>query len=307
MHPTAMTSAPMLVIHVCEPARSLPLSVARAQAYEVAGPLTGWHLLPTDTEPSYSFHIGKRAVVLVGARSSDITQWLRSKWAVIADGVWSHDPADITEVVALAHELGQVLLEGDELLHAPVLAGALTEAAEIGAITSCEFRSVHPQGSVTEAELRSLHAPSVLMRALLCLKVLWPRELSDGAIWEAVTKAGSAGQAAQITVVGKIPPTSLSPSSRIHVTISTHRGRSVIQDLQFSSATKVVRADVLPTPSLEVNGEPVRLPEPTHIPAQLEWFGMVSMLQLMLRAVRERTQPLTSPSLLATAAEILSK
>jgi hypothetical protein len=299
----------VLAIHVSESARSRPLSVARAQAYAASAALTGWRILPEDTEPSQPFHLGERAVVLIGAHSSDITKWLKCKWAVIADGIWSQDPSEITEVVAFAHEVGQVLLQGDELLHAPVLAGALTEASEIGAISSCEFRSMHPHGSVTEAELRSLHAPSALMRAVLCLKVLWPRDLSDVTIWETQITAGSANQGAQVSVRGKIPSTSPSPSpsSRIQVSISTHRGRSVIQDLQFSSAAKVVRAEVLPTPSLEVNGETVRLPEASHSPAQLEWFGMVSMLQLMRRAVRERTQPLTSPSLLATAVDILSR
>jgi hypothetical protein len=296
----------MLAIQVSEPARSRALSLARAQAYAAAGPLADWQLLPEDLEPSYASNIGERAVVLIGAHPAEIAAWLNAQWAVIADGIWSTDPTDIFEVVNLAQRVGQPLIQGDELLHAPVLAGALTEAAEIGAITSCEFRSVHPRDAVVGDELLQLHAPSVVMRALLCLKMLWPTDLGATTNWDALDSTDSRSRGAPITIRGTIAPTSVSPQSRIHVSASTHQGRSVIQDLQFSSATGVVRAELLPTPRLEINGEPVSLPEATHSPAQLEWFGMISMLNLMRRAVTERTQPLTSPNLLATALQILA-
>jgi hypothetical protein len=300
-----MDSSARLVIRVCEPALALPLSQARAQAYTAAAPLARWELLPKETEPSDASHSAQRAVVLIGADSSEVTRWLRTKWAVIADGIWSEDPAEITEVVNLARAMGQPLVQGDELLHAPVLAGAITEASEIGAITSCEFRGVYPRDWVSDFELLHIHAPSVVMRGLLCLEMLLPPHLRAAMIWDPLNLMQSVGREAQATVRGEIPSTADTPSTRIQMSIATHRGNSVIQDLQFSSATGVVRAELMPTPHLEINGEPIILPEATHTPAQLEWFGMMPMLDLLRRAVRERTQPLTGPSLLAAALQIL--
>jgi hypothetical protein len=300
-----MDSPPLLVVKVCEPAASLPLSIARAQAYAAAGALVGWRLLPDVAEPSDAAQMAERAVVLIGADSSQILQWINAKWAVIADGIWSEDPAQITQVVDLSRRVAVPFLQGDELLHAPVLAGAITEASEIGPITSGEIRGVHPRDAVSDQELLGLHAPSLLMRALLCLNLLWPAPASTSTDWT-LRKSGMAmSEGTRVEVRGSVPAIGGAPSAKIDVSISTHRGRSVIQDLQFSSTTGVVRAEVMPIPALEVNGSPVTLPEAAHSPAQLEMFGMIPMLQLMRRAVHERTQPLTSPSLLATALQIL--
>jgi hypothetical protein len=306
-----MSEDPLLVIEIAEPARARPLSVARSQAYAAAAAATNWRVLTERCEPTDPVDTDRRAVVLIGAHSSEITRWLKAKWGVIADGVWSSDPAEIREVVALAQQLGQPLLQGDELLYAPVLSGALTEASEIGAITSVEVRSMHPREVLTTSDLRMVHGPSAMMRLLLSLKVLRLGQETDVAtalsmVWDQIERPEAAGPDTRHVGRMLLPGASTIPPTRLQIVISSHRGQSVIQDLQFSSATAVVRADLMPMPHLEVNGETVVLPEATSSPAQLEWFGMTPMLQLMWRAVMERTQPLTSPSLLADALRLIS-
>jgi hypothetical protein len=317
-------SAPSLLIAVSASARTQPLSIARAQAYEAAAPLAGWEVRTVEhlSDEHLSVEHGKlsqlpsadraSAVVLIGATPSEISEWLRSGYGVIADGVWTHDPEVADAVGRIAAEHRQPLLQGAELLHAPVFAGALTEAREIGDITSFETRGLYPSGSHPQHNLLETQGPQVLMRALLSLQMLAPApceilwdtaQLRDPNQRDRAQGGSSQSGAPQFTASwrGRILHGSSAVPGRINVVLGTHSGSSMIHDVQVSSTSGVVRAELMPTPSIEVNGEPIQIPPAEHTPAQLEWFGMISMLELMGRAVTQRSQPVTGPGVFAEA------
>lgn len=66
---------------------------------------------------------------------------------------------------------------------------------------------------------------------------------------------------------------------RAHVVASWDGPESGVWDLQASSRTAVLRADMRPDISLELNGDPVRLPPTAAKIPQLEQFGYVEQLR----------------------------
>jgi hypothetical protein len=290
-----------LTIRVAPSARARPLSIARAQAYEAAARLAGWRVQPLDLETPVREGLGNDitdAAVLIGATASEISDWLSAGHGVIADGNWSEDPDEVDEVARIAHQNRQPLVHGDELLHAPVFAGALTEAAEIGQLSSFETRGLHPFNSHTERNVITSLAPPVLMRALLSMRIL---DNTTQITWDSALITDQGGSGTTATWRGGVFNSAGVRTTRLSVVVGSHRGRSTIHDLQMSSSSGVVRAELMPTPSIESNGEPVLIPPATHSPAQLEWFGMISMLSLLRRAVVQRVQPLTGVGLFAEA------
>ncbi len=304
-----MTRQPLLRIQISEKARQSPLSLARAQAYEAAAPAAGWQLLLSGHDPTPEKSAD--AVVAIGAQAMEIHRLLVNGHGVLADGIWSREPAEVNMVAQAAIRYQQPIIHGDELLHAPVLSGALTEASEIGPITSCEARGLHPHhgGVISQPELLA-YAPPVIMRALLSMQVLSSMPLK--AQWKGPEISAQSGNGLRATWRAKVTSNQAQTPSRLSVVVATHTGNSVIQDLQISSATGVVRAELMPAPRLDINGEPIHItqsdpltgPGSHAVPPQLEWFGMIPMLQLLRRATVQRTQPLTGPALFAEALRI---
>jgi hypothetical protein len=301
-----MSQRPFLRIHISETARQSPLSLARAQAYEAAAPVSGWEVIPSDHELDFG-RGAPEAVVVIGAPVTEIHDLLVNGHGVLADGIWSDDPAEVEKIVQVAAQHRQPLQQGDELLHAPVLSGALTEACGIGRITTCESRGLRPHhgGPISRQELMT-SAPTVIMRALLLVQVLLPAPVTID--WDAAQISELPRNGLRATWRAKVSNNQGQSPVLLNVVVATHTGNSVIQDLQVSSATGVVRAELMPTPRLEVNGDPVHITQSDPaaqttppVPSQLEWFGMVPMLQLFRRATVQRTQPLTGPALLARA------
>lgn len=69
---------------------------------------------------------------------------------------------------------------------------------------------------------------------------------------------------------------------RAHVMASWDGPESGVWDLQASSRTAVLRADLRPDVGLELNGDPVRLPPITAKIPQLEQFGYVEQLRTVV-------------------------
>jgi hypothetical protein len=66
---------------------------------------------------------------------------------------------------------------------------------------------------------------------------------------------------------------------------------SPLWDLQAASSEGVVRAELLPHPTLEVNGDPVPLPAPSAEPPELEQYGYLGQLDLLVRDVARGEPP----------------
>ncbi len=75
--------------------------------------------------------------------------------------------------------------------------------------------------------------------------------------------------------------------------VSSWRGGEVPEwSAQAASATGVVRAELLPTPLLERNGDVLTLPTVTAPIPQLEQYGYVGQLEAFLAAFAGATPPL---------------
>ena len=75
--------------------------------------------------------------------------------------------------------------------------------------------------------------------------------------------------------------------------VSSWRGGEVPEwSAQAASATGVVRAELLPTPLLERNGDAVALPPPTASVPQLEQYGYVGQLEAFVAAFASGGRPL---------------
>lgn len=296
-----MTQRPILGIVACGASPHRPLVVARAQAFAASAPAAGWDLLAIDVPGDHGTDLeGAHAVILIDPTPEDVAMHLAHGRAVLLDGANSLTPFEAQNLADRAATHRQPLMIGDELLHADALAAALSAATEIGPLTRIESRILHPTGRPAPTRLAEWNERALpgLFRLLLALRRLCP----DGAspIWERVHRSQRSGLL-QISIHGRVPGT---PDTRITVIVGEQAGRSVIQDIQIVSATAVVRSELMPDVHLEVNGTTRTLASPTHSPAQLEVFGMIPMLDLLRRAVIQRTQPLTGPAVLAEALRV---
>ena len=83
---------------------------------------------------------------------------------------------------------------------------------------------------------------------------------------------------------------------RAHVVASYRGGDGPQWDAQAASSTGVVRAELLPAPSLEVNGEPVRIVSPTSDVPALEHYGYRGEWAAFLDDLRSKHRPLMDAS-----------
>lgn len=296
-----MTPRPILGISACGTSARRPLTVARTQAFAASAQAAGWDLVGAHPTDDHCADLeGAQAVILIDPTPEDVAAQLAHNRAALLDGAHSLTPSQAQQIIELAATHRQPVMIGDELLSSDVLAAALSAATQIGPLTSLETRLVHPTGRPAPASCAEWNERClpVLVRLLLALRRL--RTDSASPIWERVQTSQQSGHL-QISLHGRLPG---SPATRVTALVGEHAGRSVIHDIQLVSATGVVRAELMPDVHLEVNGDTRALAAPTHSPAQLEIFGMIPMLDLLRRAVLQRTQPLSGPTLLKEALEL---
>jgi hypothetical protein len=77
------------------------------------------------------------------------------------------------------------------------------------------------------------------------------------------------------------------------VVSSWQAGPQPLWDAQAASPTAVLRAEVLPEPWLERDGEPIALPAPTASVAAIEQYGYVAQLRALVNAMSTGRRPQT--------------
>lgn len=151
---------------------------------------------------------------------------------------------------------GRRVLYGENLLHAPVVREFLNVVGTLGTPTHLEVRAM--QGAPTWGEFTT-------------------EEWGGGALFDlgahplavalAAAEASGAGDAVSVSAEMRGGPSHRSDEHaevvvqfasglRAHVMTSWQAGPAPVWDAQMSSDTGVVRAEILPVPSLERNGEP---------------------------------------------------
>lgn len=182
---------------------------------------------------------------------------------------------------ALVDRGGRVLY-GEHLAHSPVIDALRTSTTSIGAIRHVEIRLLSPRpdwGTYLDpagggGALFHLGAHGIAL-ALLVLPDDRPvslRAAVDAASGLAVDDRAEVLLRFASGAVARVEVDWRSPSS--------------LWDVQVSSDTDVVRADLLPTADLEHNGDPVALPPCHHdVDPHLELLGHVAQLQALARVV----------------------
>lgn len=211
--------------------------------------------------------------------AADAIDLLDRGYAVLLEKPLCRTLAEADALVAAAARNGKRLLYGENLAYAPVIQQLVTRAARIGSLTAIEVRSL--QGLPTWGDFTTddwgggalfdlgVHPLAV---ALLC------------------ANAAGAGTPTAVTATLRGGPGHDSDEwaeVRLHypsglvarVEASWQAGPAPIWDAQVSGASDVVRAEVMPVPALEHNGEPVALPAVTAPIAPLEQFGYLAQLR----------------------------
>jgi len=199
---------------------------------------------------------------------------------------------DADALVALAGR-GRVAY-AENLVHSPAAAEAVSACRRIGALTHLEVRFA--QGRPDWSEHRhdpswgggaffdlGVHAVAValLMAAPARVVAVEKAELTSGARLEVdddatVTLAFDTGLRAEVR--------------------ATWRAAAPTWDAQAASATGAVRLELVPDPSVEINGAPLRIPPaPSHaVSPQLHHLGYIGQLEALAADVASDRRPRSS-------------
>lgn len=203
---------------------------------------------------------------------ADALRSLRAGAAVIVEKPLCRTLVEADELVQEAGASGDRLLYAENLAYAPVVIEFLKRVRALGPLTHLEVRAINPLptwGDFTSdgwggGALFDLGVHPLAV-AVLAASPAVPRLVQaqlDG------SPTGRHGSDEQANVVIEF-----SNGLRAHVVSSWRGGDTPHWDAQAASNLGVVRAELLPEPSLEVNGEPVRLPPPTSKVPALENYG----------------------------------
>lgn len=236
---------------------------------------------------------GADIVVVAGPPSTHATQatdLLDAGAAVVVDKPLCTTLADADRIVAAAERHADRLLYAENLLYAPVV------QAFIGAARSAE--------RVQHLEARALQA-----------RPGWGEYLSDGWGGGALFDLGAHPLAVVLLAAGRSPlrvtaelrggadhPADEFADVRLdfgdgltgRVVASWQAGPEPIWDAQASWAAGVVRAEILPTPALERNGEPIGFSGTTGAFAALDDLGYSGQLSAFHHDLRAGLAPVSS-------------
>jgi myo-inositol 2-dehydrogenase / D-chiro-inositol 1-dehydrogenase len=202
------------------------------------------------------------------------------------------DEADA--IVRATAQHGGQLLYGENLAHAPVVQQLLRRAPALGPLTNLEVRSL--QGLPTWGEFTTDEWGGGALFDLgvhpLAVALLCARATGAGAAVaaEAVLEGGSGHGSDEHAELRLRFASGLVAG----VTSSWKFGPEPLWDAQMAGANAVLRAELMPVPTLECNGEPVALP-PTSAPlAAIERFGYLAQIQALITCASRRETPVMS-------------
>jgi len=237
--------------------------------------------------------------------AADAIRMLNAGAAVLLEKPLCRTLDEADQIVDAAAVHGHRLLYGENLAYAPGVHELLSRVPQLGPLTHLEVRSLQSLptwGDFTSDEWGGgalfdlgVHPLSV---ALLCANSAGlglPTAVS-------ATLTGGEGHGsdehAEVTL-------HYASGLRAQVVSSWQAGPEPVWDAQLASATGVLRADLLPMPSLEVNGDPVALPRPTAPVAAIEQFGYLGQLQALADDAALGREPAMSASFGRTVLDIV--
>jgi myo-inositol 2-dehydrogenase/D-chiro-inositol 1-dehydrogenase len=226
----------------------------------------------------------------------DAIALLDAGYAVVLEKPLCTTLADADAIVeASARHQGQ-LLYAENLAYAPVVQQLLARVPTLGQLTHVEVRALQglPEwGGFTTDEwgggaLFDLGAHPVAVALLVANAA----GLGVPVAVDASLRGGTAHGSDEYAEVH------LHYSSGLiaRVESSWQHGPAPVWDAQLASDTGVLRAELLPTPSLEHDGEPVALPTTTVPVPQIEQYGYLAQLRAAATSWEHGTTPTMSAS-----------
>jgi len=222
--------------------------------------------------------------------------------AVIVERPLCATLADADELVAAARRHGNRLLYAENLSYAPAVLRFLHHLRGLGPLRHLEVRTINPAPTWGEyrtegwggGALFDLGSHAIAL-ALMANAPAMPTTVSAeieapaGPTTDTVSDEYAVDDHAVVHLT-------YADGFRIRVVASYRCGDTPQWDLQAASDMGVVRAELLPVPSLEVNGESVPLPRPTmRIPA-LDQYGYRAEWEAFLGALAAGSAPPTDAS-----------
>ena len=223
--------------------------------------------------------------------AADTLRLLATGAAVVVEKPLCTTLADADALVNAAAANNQRLLYAENLAYAPAVSKLLRMAGDIGPINHLHIRTL--QGLPTWGDFTSDAWGGGALFDLgvhpLALAVLAGAAAGAGPVTSvSCTLRGGAGhnsdEHAEVALTFR--------SGLVgHVVSSWNYGPDPIWDVQLSSDTGVLRLEVFPEPSLEHNGEPVRLPASTAPLPFIEQLGYMGQLRAFVADLGDGATP----------------
>jgi predicted dehydrogenase len=202
------------------------------------------------------------------------------------------DEADRIVDAAAAH--GGRLLYAENLAYAPVVQHMVTLAPTVGRLTNLEVRTLQALptwGAFTTDEwgggvLFDLGVHPLAIAMLLANAAGEGRPVAV----EASLRGGVGHGSDEHAEVALVYPSGF----RAHVVASWQGGPEPMWDAQIAGTDGVLRADLMPTPVLEHNGEQVALPTVDEPASLLTHFGYAQQLQALVDDAAQGRTPVMS-------------
>lgn len=207
--------------------------------------------------------------------ASDAIRCLDRGAAVLVEKPLCTTLADADAIVAAA-DRGRGLVYAENLLFAPVVTAATRLVADLGPLRHLEVRSLQGRPDWGDFLTPGWGGGTLFDLGVHPLAVALVLAGAD----EPVTVSARLDRPDDLEVDDHAEVALRFRSGLAATVISSWRDDTVVWDFEAASDTGVVRAELLPTLSLEHNGEPVELPAIRRSPdtPQLEEFGYVGQL-----------------------------
>ena len=226
--------------------------------------------------------------------AADAIQLLEAGAAVLLEKPLCRTLDEADRIVAATTAHGNRLLYGENLAYSPIVQQLLARVGELGPLTHLEVRSL--QGLPTWGDFTSdewgggalfdlgVHPLAV---ALLCAN-------ASGAGLPVGLRATLAGGDGHGTDEHAEVLLEYANGLIARVESSWRSGPQPVWDAQLASATGVLRAELMPAPLLEHNGEVVALPAPTASVPIIETGGYLAQMLAFANDVAHEETPLMS-------------
>lgn len=228
------------------------------------------------------------------AHVDDAIRLLAAGYHVVVEAPIACTLAEADRLIDAESQYGRPLLYSEHLAAAPAVDALLTEVGSIGALTHLSARAM--QGPPTWRATGADWGGGALF------------DLGVHPIGLAIRTAAEADAGAPVAVTAVITD---SGTDREHATVKLHFAGGLVAtivvgwqpgatpdwDLQASSARGVLRAELYPTPTLERNGDPVRVGVPVRPggPSLVDDYGYAAQLKRFWTNIRTgRPVPATS-------------